>query len=235
MTRKPLTPLTPDFNPGNAKWCDTHGRMECTAKRSRGRGECHGPAVRGKDKCKMHVGIRPAIAHQQGEAMITAWQAHGAGKIVDHKMAVLAVLQMSWLRLSAYSELLRRQATTVEGEIVGTADLDNPEDVRGSGIVGYRFGAAGKDGNIYAQGEEVRALVALEAQERDRVVRYAKTAHDMGISDRLTDLAERWGDIVAGRITIILAELQLTAEQERRVPELLTTHLSALEMSEGGL
>lgn len=90
-----------------------------------------------------------------------------------------------------------------EAEIFDS-DQENPTT---SGLIGYRYGAAGKDGRIYAQSEEVRALVALESAERDRVVKFAKTAHDMGISERLTSLAERWGDLVAGRISAILGEL----------------------------
>src|SRR5690606_25639893 len=99
-----------------------------------------------------------------------------------------------------------------------------------SGLIGYRYGSAGKDGRIYAQSEEVRALVALESAERDRVVKYSKTADDMGIFERLTSLAERWGDLVAGRISAMLADLNLTPEQQARVPALLNAHLGSIDV-----
>lgn len=169
------------------------------------------------------------MAKAQGQAVITAWNAMGAAPDIDYRMAVLGVLQMTWLRLATYSELLRRQVVA-EGEVTEAEIFDPDEgDPKTSGLIGYRYGAAGKDGRIYAQSEEVRALVALESAERDRVVRFAKAAHDMGISERLTSLAERWGDLVAGRISAILGELDLTPEQQARVPVLIQRHLGAID------
>jgi hypothetical protein len=145
-------------------------------------------------------------------------------------MAVLGMLQMTWLRAAAYGELLRQQVATEAPPEADPDGFDPEADPQATGLIGYRYGAAGKDGTIYAVSEEIRALVALESQERDRVVKYAKTAHDMGISERLTNLAERWGDVVAGRITLILAGLELTREQEAKVPTLIQAHLGAIDM-----
>ena len=145
-------------------------------------------------------------------------------------MAVLGMLQMTWLRAAAYGELLRQQVVNEEAPEPDRDGFDPTGEVSSNGLIGYRYGAAGKDGNVYAQNEEIRALVALEAQERDRVVRFAKVAHDMGISERLTNLAERWGDVVAGRISLILAGLNLTPEQQALVPDLIRTHLAQIEI-----
>lgn len=232
----PVTPVavSKDFNPGNARWCETHNRMECTKNRSKGRGPCHALAIRGTQACTTHVGVKTDVAKAKGEARITAWTAVGTGaETVDYKMAVLGVLQMSWLRLAAYSELLRRQVTAEHRE-PDLEGFDPESEVEKSGLVGFRYGAAGKDGNIYAVSEEVRALVTLESAERDRVVKYAKTAHDMGISDRLTNLAERWGDVVATRITLILEGLALSPEQSDRVPALIQAHLGSIDMGQIG-
>lgn len=230
--------LGPTNNPGNAHWCDDpkHMRLECNGQRKRGMGRCHGPAIRGTDKCKLHSGTKRDVAISKGQAKITAWTAMGGGaETVDYRMAVLGVLQMSWLRLGAYSELLRQQ-------VVGDPPVPDPDglepggEANASGLIGYRYGAAGKDGHIYAVTEEARALVLLEAQERDRVVKYAKTAHDMGISDRLTSLAEKWGDVVATRITLLLEGLNLTEDQAKLVPALIQAHLGSIDtgMFEGG-
>lgn len=178
----------------------------------------------------MHAGSRSEVAKAEGSLKISAWNASGGVPNVDYKMAVLGVLQMTWLRLGAYSELLRRQVATEGDTIDGELDPGNDdEQYETSGLIGYRYGAAGKDGRVYAQSEEVRALVSLEAKERDRVVSYAKTAHDMGISDRLASLAERWGDVVAGRITKMLDALDLTPEQMAKVPELVSIHLGSID------
>jgi len=219
-----LRPITRTFNPGGARWCEDHRRMECTKNRSRGRGSCHALAVRGTDGCQRHVGASLAVAKVKGEARISAWSAVGdvnAAENVTSSMAVLGILQMSWLRLGAYSDLLRRQVVLENGPDTG-------------GLIGHRYGAAGKDGHIFAQSEEVRALVALEASERDRVVKYAEAAHKMGISDRLTALAERWGDVVATRISTMLDELNLSPEQQARVPILVQAHLGTIDVTAMG-
>jgi hypothetical protein len=227
---------TRQANPGGAKWCDTHGRLECTKDRTKGRGPCHQCAVKGTNVCKNHGGHKLDVLKAKGQARITAWSAIGEpanGKNLDSGMAVLGVLQMTWLRLAAYGELLRQQAVR-DGMTASPDEMDPENPGSAGGLIGFRYGAAGKDGNIYAVSEEVRALVALEAQERDRVVKYAKTAHDMGISKRLTDMAEKWGDVVATRITLILAALELTADQEAKVPALVQTHLGQIDVGATG-
>lgn len=225
----------PDYDPdipvalaGGARWCDQHQRAECVSPRKHGRGECHGPAIKGTNACRLHCGRKAKEAKARGRATITAWNAAAAVPDVDYRMAVLGVLQMTWLRLAAYSDLLRRQVA-VEGDIALPDSVDT-STTKVSGLIGYRYGAAGKEGRIFAQSEEIRALVALESAERDKVVKYAKVAHDMGISDRLTNLAERWGDVVAIRISAMLEELHLTPEQSIRVPALISTHLGAIDV-----
>jgi hypothetical protein len=232
-----VPPLGRDNNPGGARWCETHNRLECTKRRTKVAAACHQPAVRGLDACRNHAGHSRAVAVAKGEARITAWSAIGQppnGQQLDSGMAVLGMLQMSWLRAAAYGELLRQQVVTGEPPEPDQEGLQPGERPNGSGLIGYRYGAAGKDGTIYAVGEETRALVALEAAERDRVVKYAKTAHDMGISERLTNLAERWGDVVATRISLILDGLNLTPEQEAMVPALIQAHLSQIDITTMG-
>lgn len=238
MVGNPGPRLGPDNNPGNARWCEDHNRMECVKHRSvrQGGGQCHGPAVRGTDACKTHGGHRLEILKAKGEARITAWSALGkaaSGTRIEPGMAVLGMLQMSWLRAAAYGELLRQQVVS-EALNPDPGGIEPGGMVQANGLIGYKYGAAGRDGVIYAQSEEVRSLVALESAERDRVVRFSKTAHEMGISERLTSLAEKWGDVVATRITMILAGLELTPEQERLVPGLIQKHLSNIDVSSSG-
>lgn len=223
-----ITRTGPDFNPGRARYCETHGRLECTKNRTKARGECHQAAVRGTDACRNHAGVSKEIHRVQGEARITAWNPHGQTVAMDASSAVLAVLQMTYLRLGMYADLLRRQVAT-EGDQAGDPrEVDAPD---ASGLIGFRYGMGGKDGISYVVAEEVRALVGLEAAERDRVVKYAKTAHDMGISNQLVALAERWGDVVAARIAAMLESLELTDAQTAMVPALLQLHLGSIDMT----
>lgn len=231
MSFKSRNPVTPQFNPGGARWCDVHNRLECTKKRSRGRGPCHKLAIRGTCACDMHSGTTRAIAAAQGEARIRISAFNPIGdsgeKPVSAPVAVMSILQMSYLRLASYSELLRQQIANSKTHVDNPSEVDEPET---SGLIGFRYGAAGKEGTVYVQTEEIRALVALEAAERDRIVRFAKTAHDMGISERMTQLAERWGDMVAEAVTSMLTALDLSPEQEARVPVLIQSHLGAIDM-----
>lgn len=230
MTKRAM--LRPDHNPGNARWCEQHHRMECS-KIKKTREQCHAAAVRGTDGCTTHGGYKRDVLKVKGQATISAWSAIGeAAKGIDAGTAVLGMLQQSWLRAAAYSELLRQQV--VKDGLVASPEQHDPENITNSdGLIGYRYGAAGKDGNIFAVSEDVRALVVLEAQERDRVVKFAETAHKMGISSRMISLAERWGDLVITRIMVVMDLLELTPEQEAKVPMLIQAHLGQIEITSG--
>lgn len=215
-------------NPGGARPCEKHKRLECVSNRRHGQGPCHMAAVRGTSKCYIHSGTQLSILKAQGEARITAWSPYGKSqKPISAPMAVMGVLQMSWLRLGAYSQMLRDQVALEGGQATSLDETDLPDK---SGLIGYRYGMGGRDGIQYAQTEEIRALVQLEALERDRVVKYAKVAHDMGISSRLTALAESWGDIVAASISAMLDQLNLTPEQSAMVPVLIESHLGSINL-----
>jgi hypothetical protein len=219
-----VKPLGPENNPGQARWCEEHATLECTKNRTKGRGPCHKRAIRGTDACDMHGGYKRSVLRAQGEARITAFNPMAEPTKLDAGMTVLAMLQMTYLRAGMYAELLRQQVAT-EGDRPG-------DEADTSGLIGHRYGMGGKEGILYRQSEEVRALVRLEAEERDRVVRYAKVAHDMGISERITSLAERWGDVVAGRVVLLLDALELTPEQAVKVPALLTQHLGSIDLDQ---
>lgn len=249
-----LPRLNKDNNPGGARWCEFHNRLECVrTPRSKPEGVlCHNWALRGTDHCKMHsspVGRRKAIL--MGEAQITAWSAINErtggvapGANLDPGMAVLGMLQMSWLRVAAYGELLRKQIAKDSAERIAIAiaegrtppviDEDGDAvEIDPAGLIGHKMSAT-TAGELYATGEEVRALVELESKERDRCVSYAEKAHKMGITERMTSMAEKWSDVVAGRVVTMLADLELTPEQEARVPMLIQMHLSAIDVSAAG-
>ena len=197
---------------------------ECTKNRSRGRGECHGAAITGTDACRMHIGVPVAVARSQAQAAqaITAFSVLTGVPSLDPGHAVLGMLQMSWLRAHLYAGLLedQMQAAREEAELRGGGFVDGAADDQPAaegvaGLIGHTF-AADKVAGIFASGEAVRALVQLEAQERDRAVRYAKTAHDMGIAEREVKLAESQGQLLASVVRNILGDLELSEEQQER-------------------
>lgn len=150
--------------------------------------------------------------------VLTAWSARAAAnpelpELIDPAAAVMGLLHMSWLRVHIYAQLLEAQvnrdglqAPAGRGVAVSYVDADDAAadseyaplsggagvaaEGGTSGLIGHTYGAAGKDGRVYAQGEALRALVTLEAQERDRCVKFAEAAHRMGIAQRELELAE---------------------------------------------
>lgn len=224
--------LGPDANPGDAYWCEPHKRLECTKKKNRGGERCHSTAIRGTDGCARHVGMTVKKAIAMGEARMTAWKTLGAptvSGIVDPGPAVMGMLQMAWLRAALYADLLRKQVEKGAGQ--DAADGGESDEASVDGLVGHKLAAVPGTGEIYQTSEEVRALVLLEAAERDRVVKFAKVAHDMGIADQTLKLAQQWTDVVAGRVTAMLADLMLSPEQEALVPTVVTAHLSSIDMN----
>lgn len=193
-----------------AEWCDEHERWECTKKSKRSQQRCHAFAVRGTAVCYTHAGEKTSVVKAKGEAL-SAWRAVPGRQDVSPAEAVMAMLQMSWARVHVYASLLERQV----------ADADTSLGVgMGEGLVGFTRSASPSVG-VYESGEAVRGLAQLEAAERDRCVRFAKVAHDMGIADREIRLAEAQGALLAGAISRILDALELTEGQRARVPEIV--------------
>ncbi len=195
--------MTPDdrLKPGRThpgqRWCATHGRHECCKRSKRRPGDdCHAPAIRGTDACRNHAGKKTSVAKVQGEA-ITAWSALSGEATVTSKQAVMGMLQMTWLRAHLYAGLLREQVEAAQAE--RGSDVGGgvgPGVGAGAGLVGNTFGASPSVG-VYATGEAPRSVSTQEAAERDRVVRYAKTAHDMGIAEDQIRIAESQGAMLA--------------------------------------
>jgi hypothetical protein len=189
--------------------CEEHGKTECV-KRRKGGGVCHGAAVAGTDACRMHGGQRGDVLKAKGEAL-SAWRAVPGRSDISPSEAVMSMLQMSWARVHLYASLLERQL----------AGADRSRGVgEGEGLVGHTFSASPSVG-VYESGEAVRGLAVLEERERDRCVRYAKVAHDMGIADREIRLAEQQGALLAGAINRILDALELSPAQRGRVPDIV--------------
>ncbi|MET8334399.1 hypothetical protein [Streptosporangium canum] len=202
-----------------ATWCDTHRRWECSKQSKRSQSRCHGIAIVGIDACRSHGGQSTEVLKAKGEAL-SAWRAVPGHVEVSPADAVMAMLQMSWARVHVYASLLERQ--------VADAERDDPRGTgQGEGLIGHTRSASGDIG-VYETGEAVRGLAQLEAAERDRCVRFAKVAHDMGIADREIRLAEGQGLLLAQAISRILDALDLTAGQRARVPEIVPGVLLAI-------
>lgn len=205
-----------------ARWCEDHGRWECvsTAKRAAD-GVCHGSAISGSDRCRMHAGRPAAMVKALGEANLLAWStaaardAGVAAAVMDPGTVVLEQLRVAVLRADVYGELLRHQLLVDE----------TPDGRVAAGLVGVTY-AAGRDGARVETGEQVRALARSEAEWRDRVVRFAKTAHDMGIADAQIELQQAQAELVVSAFLAALSALPDLLPAARQAA--LTAFLSGL-------
>lgn len=182
----------------------------------------------GLDACRTHVGVKTELARAQGQAM-HAWSAVSGELDLTPAEAVIGMYKMAWVRAHYYAGLLEEQVLEAQTERDDTGEgLGGYGDLgEGAGLIGHTYAAA-MDVGIYASGERVRGLVELEQAERDRVVKFAKAAHDMGIADREIRLAEQQGALLASAVKKILAGLNLSVEQQELVPQLVPTVLRAV-------
>jgi hypothetical protein len=96
---------------------------------------------------------------------VTAWTARlPSGTVLSPRLAMILLLHVTWTRWLEMAALLE-------------------SEVNEAGIGGFigEIKASGRSG-VYAVSEQVRSLAQLEGEERDRIARYAKQAHDMGIT-----------------------------------------------------
>lgn len=186
-------PMTPDgpMAQSGARWCGQHGRWECAAAKP----DHHATAIRGLAYCKNCCGRPLALAKSLGEANLLTWSTAAASPDLaplDPGRVVLEQLRVAVMRSDLYGELLRWQ---IEAE-------DE------SGLIGKTY-AASATGARVETGEAVRALAKLEAEWRDRVVRFAKAAHDMGIAERHVELEQERAGLVTAAFRAALAVLEL--------------------------
>lgn len=204
----PMTPGDPMSRSG-ARWCKKHNRWECASAK-----EHHATALRGLAYCRHCAGQSTAVAKARGEANLLAWSLlsdeHESVGALDPADVVLRSLRVAVMRADFYAARLQElaEAETAEGVEAGP-----------DALVGPTY-AAGRDGQKVETGEQRRALTRLEAEERDRAVRFAKTAHDMGIDTRRLELEQAQASVVVTAVGLGLDAIpDLTAVQRDRFLE----------------
>jgi hypothetical protein len=111
-------------------------------------------------------------------ADVTAWKVRLPGDVrsLSPRMAMIIMTHVTWLRWGEYAALLEQQMLDpINAALAGEPSTES------AGLVGHTWASDPKSGETYATGEQVRALAALEAEERDRVMRYARQCHDAGL------------------------------------------------------
>jgi hypothetical protein len=112
---------------------------------------------------------------------MVAWSLSAAADMPPLNLheAMLALIHLTTARHAVYAEELRAQYAA---------------DGAG-GLVGATW-AVGRGGESVQSGEQLRGLARLEGDERDKLARYLKDAHAMGIATQAIELAQGQAEIV---------------------------------------
>lgn len=179
----------------------------CNGRKASGDGHCRRPPGWGTDhpgigRCKRHGGSTPL--YQQRVQKLKAAQAveqYGLSVEVDPHTA----LEEELARTAGHVYWLRGQ--------VGDLDPDN------------MYGPVG-GGPQAIPSTEAHIWIRLYQEERDRLVKVAKTCIDAGIEERRVRIAEQQGQLIATAIKGILSKLGLA--DDPRVPEVVRAELLQL-------
>lgn len=185
----------------------------CGAKKHDGSGAtCQQPAGAGTDHkgsgyCKYHGGNSPSLKlHAAREAIRRGTAFYGDPVDVTPGEALLGEVR----RTAGHVAFLEAR--------VREAVLEEEEATKGA-----------KEGSSVEH--RVRILRDLYERERKHLTTVCQVALHAGVEERAVRVAERWGDELARMLGSILEDLKLTAEQQRRAPEVVGRHLRVLEGS----
>ncbi|QZN85313.1 hypothetical protein [Cellulomonas sp. C5510] len=137
---------------------------------------------------------------------------------------------VQWLRrrVQELHEEPTHQAFTLDGRPVGTANPSGRDALvwGTTKVVDKQSGEA--PGTDTTQEARPSIWYELYGRERKHLVTVCQAAIKAGVEERRVRLAEQQGELVAGAIRAILADLGLTAEQEALVAEVVPRHLRVL-------
>jgi hypothetical protein len=199
-----------------------HDSTKCGGKR-RGEGSegklCTRPAGWGTDhagtgRCKLHGGSTPSHSAAGRVALASAAVVtFGLPREIDPRDALLEEVYRS----AGAVDWLHQQVQALEAEAVVWGKAEEVEKQAGE-----------FPGTDITHKAAVHVWVQLWQAERTHLVKVAKEAINCGIEERRVRLAEQQGSLLAGVIKSILGDLDLTVEQQARIPEIVPRHLRAV-------
>lgn len=184
----------------------------CQARRGDGK-QCRNRPMRGQSVCRKHGGASPQARAAAGRRLAAAEWAGSFGLPAESGDPAETVLDeirwaaghVTWLRQ-------RVQETEPEALVWGVeVEVD-----KGSGEF---------PGIDTTSSAKTNAWVRLYGEERDRLIRMCKIAHEMGIAERHVQLAERVGGLMADLLRGVLGELNLSEEQRELASAAVPRHL----------
>lgn len=193
--------------------------MRCKATARSGE-QCRRPSMKGGTVCASHGGKSPqakaAAARRLAEQEAAkAARLFAAPVDIDPARALVELVQWTAGEVTYWREQVRALA-------------DGNPDALTWGITREKQGGEDHGTTLEAK-PNVSYLMLTDAQ--DRLAKYAAAALKAGVEERRVKLAEDQGALVAQVIRSILDQLNLTSEQQARVPEVVPAQLRLLTAS----
>ncbi len=204
---------------------------------------CGAIPVRGLDACRRHTGKSLAKARAQGEVRLAVLRWDVDQPTVDPGETLLRLVTVTAGRAQWLAELLHQAYEAAERlrtvDVIPGVDDDTDagadaardlDEVLARGGVSALIGktyAADKNGGIFATGEAIRGLAALEQAERKLAADMAAKAIAAGIAERQVRLAERQAEMIAAFASALARRLGLDPGAPE-VRQAIATELRAL-------
>lgn len=185
--------------------------MQCNATARSGQ-QCGRPAMKGGTVCASHGGKSPRAMAAASRRIHEAQAAEAVGAVAD---AVLAY------RATKPTENPLDGLARLASEVTAFKDA---LAARVNALTEIRYGDV-------KGSEQLRAEVALYERALDRTARLLEVMVKLDFEKRMVALNEAQFDIVGRALDLILDGLDLTEEQQGRVPEIVPR---AFEVLEGG-
>lgn len=197
--------------------------MQCKASARSGE-RCRRSAMKGGTVCASHGGKSPqakaAAARRVAEAKAARAMSLLAAPVdIDPAQALLELVQWTAGEVRYWRAEVARIAEDDPAELTwGRTKTDR---------------GVGPQGPVDTETHEATAPVAYRMLEsaQERLAKYATAALRAGVEERRVKLAEDQGALVAQVIRSILDQLDLSSEQQARVPEVVPAQLRLLTAS----
>jgi hypothetical protein len=209
----------------------------------KGRPPCRRPAGWGTDHygfgpCKNHGGSMPQVAQHHGQAMAVAQAMSeitrlGGAPPADPEQALLDLVSQSAALSTFYGQQVAILAEREPGGRKGFNATAGQDYEKGSGLFGPEIDVD-KSGTEHIVGEQIRGMVALWNEERDRLAKYARAALAAGIEKRRVEMAEQQGQTIVLVINNVLIKLGLTPEVIAQARTLLAAEFRQIAAGEPG-
>jgi P27 family predicted phage terminase small subunit len=186
------------------RWCEEHGRMECSGNRSRGRGICHGSVMAGLSTCRMHPGSNAALKHLA--AKLEREPTYG---VPVQMTAEQVLVNRLWTRAGHVKWLGDRVGELEAAALTWGTDR----------IVEKWWGEFPGSETVRKAGPHV--LLDLYDRESRGLEALAAKIVELGLASRLVTAAQEQGATFARVTDLILHDLDLSSEQWALVPEVV--------------